>query len=292
MINYVTKLGSVYVGGKNPIRIMGILNTSLESFYKKSIKTTKLQITNTVKSMEFDGADFIDIGGMSTAPYLSTSVSEKVESARILNAIKIIQNVSNLPISVDTCRSNVAKVALEHGVEIINDISGLKYDEKMFNVIKKYRPSLILCAYDSKPVRGNYITSAKNLLRDSISIARSAGIPPNKIVIDPAIGFFRKSGKGSFFTKIKTDWLERDIFIIKNLKSMKQQYPILISVSNKSFIGKLLGKKNSTDRLYGSLAAEVVSVLNGADIIRTHNVAETKDAITIASALAGRHKGL
>ncbi len=80
MINYVTNLGSVSVGGKNPIRIMGILNTSLESFYKKSIKTTKQQITNTVKSMEIDGADFIDVGGMSTAPYLSTSVSEKVES--------------------------------------------------------------------------------------------------------------------------------------------------------------------------------------------------------------------
>lgn len=292
MINYVTNLGSVSVGGKNPIRIMGILNTSLESFYKKSIKTTKQQITNKVKSMEIDGADFIDIGGMSTAPYLSTSVSEKVESDRILNAIKIIQNVSDLPISVDTCRSNVARVALEHGVEIINDISGLKYDDKMIDVIKEYRPALILCAFGSKPVHGNYVTSAKNLLKDSITIARTAGIPSNKIVIDPAIGFFRKSGKGPFFTKIKTDWLERDVFIIKNLKSIKQQYPILISVSNKSFIGKLLGKKNSADRLYGSLAAEVVSVLNGADIIRTHNVAETKDAVTVAEKLSRRHKDL
>jgi dihydropteroate synthase len=292
MINHVTKLGNVDVGGKNPIRIMGILNTSLESFYKKSIKTTKEQITNTVKLMEIDGADFIDIGGMSTAPYLPTSVSEKVESDRILNAIKIIQNISNLPISVDTCRANVAKVALEHGIEIINDISGLKYDDKMIDVIEEYRPSLILCAFDSKTVLGNYVTTTKNLLKDSIKIAKIAGVPSNKIVIDPAIGFFRKSGKGSFFTKIKTDWLERDIFIIQNLKSLKQQYPILISVSNKSFIGKLLGKKNSSDRLFGSLAAEVVSVLNGADIIRTHNVAETKDAVTIASILSGRHKGL
>jgi len=292
MINHVTKLGNVCVGGKNPIRIMGILNTSLESFYKKSIKTTKQQITNTIKSMEIDGADFIDIGGMSTAPYLSTIVSDKVESDRILKAIKIIQNVSNLPISVDTCRSNVARVALEQGAEIINDISGLKYDNKMIDVIKEYQPSLILCAFDSKTVYGNYITTAKNLLKNSIKIARAAGITQNKIVIDPAIGFFRKSGQGSFFTKIETNWWERDVFIIKNLKLIKQQYPILISVSNKSFIGKLLGKKNSSDRLYGSLAAEVISVLNGADIIRTHNVAETKDAITIASNLSGRHKGL
>ena len=291
MINHVTNLGNVGVGGKNPVRIMGILNTSPESFYKKSIKITKQQITNTIKQMEIDGADFIDVGGMSTAPYLSTSVSEKIESQRILNAIHVIQNVSNLPISVDTCRANVAKSALEHGIEIINDISGLKYDDKMIDVIREYRPSLILCAFDSKTVVGD-IQSTKNLLKDSLKIAKIAGIPSNKIVLDPAIGFFRKTGKGSFFTKIKSDWLERDLTVIQNLKSIKQQYPILISVSNKSFIGKLLGKENVSDRLFGSLAAEVVSVLNGADIIRTHNVAETKDAITIAVKLSKRHKGL
>ena len=291
MINHVTKLGNVGVGGKNPVRIMGILNTSPESFYKKSIKTTKQQITNTIKQMEIDGADFIDIGGMSTAPYLSTSVSEKIESQRILNAIKIIQIVSDLPISVDTCRANVAKSALEHGIEIINDISGLKYDDKMIDVIREYNPSLILCAFDSKTVLGN-IQSTKNLLKDSIKIAKTAGIPSSKIVLDPAIGFFRKSGKGSFFTKIKSDWLKRDLSVIQNLKSIKQQYPILVSVSNKSFIGKLLGKENVSDRLFGSLAAEVVSVLNGADIIRTHNVAETKDVITIAAALSRIHKRL
>lgn len=291
MINHVTKIGNVGVGGKNPVRIMGILNTSPESFYKKSIKTTKQQITNTIKQIEIDGADFIDVGGMSTAPYLSTSVSEKIESQRILNAIKIIQNVSNLPISVDTCRANVAKSALEYGIEIINDISGLKYDDKMTDVIREYSPSLILCAFDSKTVVGN-IQSTKNLLKDSLKIAKTAGIPSSKIVLDPAIGFFRKSGKGSFFTKIKSDWLKRDLSVIQNLKSIKQQYPILISVSNKSFIGKLLGKENVSDRLFGSLAAEVVSVLNGADIIRTHNVAETKDAVMIAAKLSKRHKGL
>ncbi|MDO8641353.1 MAG: dihydropteroate synthase [Nitrosarchaeum sp.] len=291
MINHVTKLGNVGLGGKNPVRIMGILNTSPESFYKKSIKITKQQITNTIKQMEIDGVDFIDIGGMSTTPYLSTSVSEKIESQRILNALKIIQNVSNLPISVDTCRANVAKSALEYGIEILNDISGLKYDDKMIDVIREYRPSLILCAFDSKTVVGD-IQSTKNLLKDSLKIAKIAGIPSSKIVLDPAIGFFRKTGKGSFFTKIKSDWLERDLSVIQNLKSIKQQYPILVSVSNKSFIGKLLGKENVSDRLFGSIAAEVVSVLNGADIIRTHNVAETKDAITIAAKLSGIHKRL
>jgi dihydropteroate synthase len=291
MINHVAKLGNIGVGGKNPVRIMGILNTSPESFYKKSIKVTKQQIANTIKQMEIDGADFIDVGGMSTAPYLSTIVSEKIESQRILNAIKIIQNVSNLPISVDTCRANVAKSALEHGIEIINDISGLKYDDKMIDVIGKYFPSLVLCAFDSKTVTGNP-QSTKSLLKDSIRIAKTVGMQSSNVVLDPAIGFFRKSGSGSFFTKIKSDWIQRDLSIIQNLKSIKMEYPIMISVSNKSFIGKLLGKENVSDRLFGSLAAEVVSVLNGADIIRTHNVAETKDAITIASKLTKTRKGL
>ena len=288
----MAKIGNVSVGGKNPVRIMAILNTSSESFYKKSINTSKNHIKNTVKQMENQGANFIDVGGMSTAPYLSTMVSEKVESKRILNAIKIIQNFTNLPISVDTCRAKVAQDSLEHGVEIINDISGLKYDEKMQEVISKFIPSLILCAYNSKITLGNPVSSTKKLLKESLRIAKKSDIPSEKIVLDPAIGFFRKTGKGPFFTKIKSNWLKRDLSVIKNLNSIKQNYPVLISVSNKSFLGEILGKENPFDRLFGSIAAETVSVLNGANIIRTHNVEATKDAIIVASQLSKRHKGL
>jgi len=282
----VTRIANVGVGGKNPVRIMGILNTSPESFYKKSISTTKNDIKNSIKQMENDGVDFIDIGGMSTAPYLSTIVSEKVEIRRILDAIKIVQNNSNLPISIDTCRSNVARTALECGVEIINDISGLKFDKKMKDVISEFTSSLILCAYHSKTFSGNDIVLTKKFLRESLNIAKKSNIQSKKIVLDPAVGFFRKTGQGPFFTKIKSDWVKRDLSIIKNLKSIKQKYPILISVSNKSFIGNLLGKENTSDRLFGSIAAEAISVINGADIIRTHNVNATKDAITIASKLS------
>ena len=271
---------------------MGILNVSPESFYKKSVRTTKTQIKDAVKQMENEGADFVDVGGMSTAPYLSTTISEKLESSRVLDAVKIIQNVSNLPISVDTCRAKVAGDALEHGVEIINDVSGLKYDGKMQDVVSEYAPSLILCAYSSKPVFGNAVTATKKLLRDSLQIAKKSRISSEKIVLDPAIGFFRKTGRGPFFTKIRSDWVERDLSIIKNLKSIKQSHPILISVSNKSFLGNLLGKKNPSDRLIGSIAAEAASVMNGADIIRTHNVEATSEAITVASRLSKQHKGL
>lgn len=285
------KLDNIPVGGKNPVRIMGILNISPESFFKKSIRTSKQQISDTVKEMESTGADFIDIGGMSTAPYLSTLVSEKTESDRILDAIKIVQNVSNLPISIDTCRANVAKIALENGVKIINDISGLKYDPKMIDVVRKFKPSLILCAYNSKPITGNHISATKKLLQQSLSLAKTADISPSRIVLDPAIGFFRNSGKGNFFTKIKTDWLQRDLLVIQNLKRLGNGHPILISVSNKSFIGKILEKENPIDRLFGSIAAEVVSVINGANVIRTHNISQTFDAVKVASRLRS-HKGL
>ena len=280
MISYVNKLGNVSVGGSNPVRIMGILNTSPESFYKKSISTSRQRIVDAIHVMEDDGADFIDIGGMSTAPYLSTMVSEKTEANRIVNAVKIIQQKTNLPISVDTCRATIANEALELGVDIINDVTGLKYDPMMPKIIEKYCPSLILCAYDKKIITGNQLYETKQLLKKSLEIAKSVKIPKTNIVLDPAIGFFRKKGRGHFFTKIDSDWVKRDLLILKNLNSIKLSRPILVSVSNKSFIGKILKKENPSARLAGSLTAEAVCVLNGANIIRTHNVAKTKMVVT------------
>ena len=286
MINYVNKLGAIKVGGSNPVRIMGILNTSPESFYKKSISIGKRKIIETVHMMEEEGADFIDVGGMSTAPYLSTIVPEKTEISRIINAIKIIQHATNLPISVDTCRANVAKEALELGVDIINDVTGLKYDPTMQKIIEIYCPSLILCAYSQKIITGDQIQETKHLLKKSLKIAKLAKVPRTKIAIDPAIGFFRKKGRHSFFTKINSDWFKRDLLIVENLRSVKLNMPLLVSVSNKSFIGKILKNEDPLTRLAGSLSAEMACVLNGADIIRTHNVRETKKAIAAAQRLS------
>lgn len=285
----MNKLGPVNVGGANPVRIMGILNASPESFYKKSIKKGK-EIAHAVQQMEQDGADFVDVGAMSTAPYLTTMISEKQEIKRIIDAIKQIQNASNLPISVDTCRAGVAKAALDLGVDIINDVTGLKYDKEIVNVISKSQPSLVLCAYGKKPLGGNLIAQTKLLLKESVTLAKSAGIPTNKITLDPAIGFFRKTGKNPFYTKINSDWHKRDLDVLQNLSSVKSNFPILVSVSNKSFIGKILNRQDPSDRIFGSVAAEVISVLNGADIIRTHNVRQTKDAITIAEKFSRQSK--
>ena len=158
----MTKLGSLVVGKKNKTTIMGILNISTESFYKNSIKSSKSQISKHVSEMIENGAEIIDVGGMSTAPYLRTIVSEKVESERVTKAIKIIQNLSNIPISIDTCRATVANTALELGIDVINDISGLKYDKNMPKIIEKYNPSLILCPYSKNTVKGNPISETKN----------------------------------------------------------------------------------------------------------------------------------
>ena len=289
----MTKLGNLVVGRKNEITIMGILNISPESFYKNSIKLTKSQISKSLIEMEENGANIIDIGGMSTAPYLKTIVSEKIESERIIKTIKIIQNLSNIPISVDTCRASVANNALELGVDVINDISGLKYDKNMPKTIEKYNPSLILCSYSKKIVKGDAISETKKLLNESIMIAQNSQISKDKIVIDPAIGFFRRSSdvKNKLpYTKINYDWAERDMEIIKKLKLLKTTFPILVSISNKSFLGKILEKEDPTDRNTGTAIAEMLSIINGASIIRTHNPKITSDVIKFTKALTKKSK--
>jgi len=289
----MTKLGNFTVGRKNEITIMGILNVSPESFYKNSIKSTKSEIIKHVTDLEQNGANIIDIGGMSTAPYLKTIVSEKVESERVTKTIKIIQNLSNIPISVDTCRASVAKNALELGINVINDISGLKYDNNMPKIAEKYNPSLILSAYSKKLVKGNSISVTKKLLNESIKIAQKFHISKEKIIIDPAIGFFRRSYDVQNklpYTKINFDWAQRDIEIIRNLKLLKTTFPILISVSNKSFLGKILEKEDPTDRNTGTAIAEMLSIINGASIIRTHNPKITSDVIKLTNSLTKKFK--
>jgi dihydropteroate synthase len=286
------KLAGVRVGDSNPIRLMGIINTSPESFYKKSVFTDKQTVAKAAKLMEEDGADFIDVGGMSTAPYLKTQISEDKEINRITNAIEVIRKASKLPISIDTCRAKIAKVALQLGAEIINDVSGLKYDKKMIDVLEEYRPSVIVCAFSNELIRGDQIIQARKLINQSVSMAIKTGVSKNNIVVDPALGFFRKKAQGTLFTKINSDWLERDILVLKNLNKIKDRYPILVSISRKSFIGEILNEKDPEKRLYGSLAAETFAALNGADIIRTHNVKATGDIVKIVKNLKNLKKGL
>ena len=288
MINHMNRLGGVEVGRGRPVRIMGILNASPESFYKKSVRTSVDGIRDAVLGMERDGADFADVGGMSTAPYLRASTSEGTESRRVVRTVRAIREVSDIPVSVDTCRASVARAALECGADIVNDVSGLKFDSDMPGVIAEFKPSLVLGAYGTGTATGDLVEYARSALGQSVKIARDCGVPAGSIVLDPAIGFFRRSGSDGPFTRIRGDWTERDILTVRRLEFIGQGRPVLVSVSNKSFLGKMLGHDAPADRLYGSVAAEAVAVINGADIIRTHNVAQTRDAVTVASGLSGR----
>ena len=220
----MAKLGKLTVGNKNETKIMGIINISPESFYKNSIKITKSEISKTVKKMESEGASIIDVGAMSTAPYLKTVISEKQELNRISKSISIIQNVTNLPISIDTCRATVAEYALDSGIEIINDVSGLKFDKNMPKILEKFQPSVIVCAYSKKMIYNSHVTETKKLLQESIKIAKTAKIPKDKIVVDPAIGFFRNSGREFHLQK----------FVLIGLLGIFQFYKIYVLLKTSS----------------------------------------------------------
>jgi dihydropteroate synthase len=282
------KIGNLEIGNGKP-KIMGIINSSPESFYKESILIDKKNISERAREMELEGADLIDIGGMSTAPYLDTLVSENKEVERIQSAISAVKEVSTIPLSVDTPRANVAEVSIEMGVNLINDVTGLKYDEKMKSVIFSAGLPVIIGAYGNKSITYNSgdISETIGILQESILLAKETGINENKLIIDPLIGFFRTQGNNPFFTKIShQNWYERDIGIISNLKNLSiLSKPICISVSRKSFIGYLFNLTES-ERLIPSIVSQIACVLNGTDIIRTHDVKETRLALDMLKSLS------
>jgi dihydropteroate synthase len=270
-----------------PVRIMGIINVSSESFYKNSIKTSIQEISKTAIQMQENGADIIDIGAMSTAPYLETLIPLEEEIKRLKPAIEAVKSSCNLPISIDTPRSAVAQAAIEYGIDAINDITGLKHDRNMGNLLSKSHLPVIIGAFggNQSSTLGK-IPGTIEALRESLAIANKLKIKKNNIIIDPSIGFFRHEGKNPFYTKIRDiPWYIRDIEIISKLKRLKTfSKPICISASRKSFIGNLLNLKVE-DRLIPSVVSELVAVLNGANLIRTHNVRETAQALIMLELL-------
>lgn len=262
---------------------MGIINVSPESFYKDSIKRQEDEIQDMIIRMQDHGVDIVDVGGMSTAPYLKTLIPKDLESKRLHNAISAIRQISNIPISVDTVRSDVIRSLLKLEVNAINDVTGLKYDKNMPNLAYEHDLPVILGAYlsEGENLYGDGdIHDTSSLLSESIRIAKKSKIDNDKLIIDPSIGFFRKEGFNPFYSKTQgMDWYVRDIDIIANIKLLTSlKKPICVSISRKSFIGSLFGL-DIEDRLIPSIIAEMYSVINGASLLRTHNVKETRQAI-------------
>ncbi|NHJ47155.1 MAG: dihydropteroate synthase [Asgard group archaeon] len=253
---------------------MGVINLSPESFYKGSIKTGPGNILQTAIRQVKEGADIIDIGAKSTAPYLETEITPEAESDRALKGIEIIQTEVSKPISIDTTQSSVAEAALNAGAKMINDISGFHIDPKIPAIAREYDVPVIIGAHDINRFTGNPTERVIQALKSSIKIAENAKLDVGKIIVDPDIGFHRiKDFK----------WYKIDAHILMNLHQLIKSFnvPVCIGLSRKSFIGKILDIKEPKDRLFGSLGATSVAVLHGANIIRTHDVRETLELIRV-----------
>jgi dihydropteroate synthase len=273
-------LAGVEVGDGFPVRLVGAINVSPESFYHGSVAATEDSVKQLAERMAAEGADLLDIGAMSTAPYLPTEIPEAEEIQRVTWAIGIVRRVASLPLSVDTTRSQVALAALDAGADVINDVSGLRRDPGMGEIVAKRARGVIIMASEIAPEARDPIGTVRGLLEESLQIVWRAGVPEHRIVVDPGIGFFRKA---------LLPWYEWDCEVLRRLGDLKTlDRPVLVGVSRKSFIGQLLGQADPAERLGGSLAATAVAVVNGAHMIRTHDVGPSREVIRVAEALRPR----
>lgn len=270
---HTTRICGLEIGAGNNVRVMGVLNLSPESFYRGSIATDPNDICTTVESMEKGGADIIDVGAASTAPksvYGTMNVNQDEELKRVREALGLIVETTRLPVSIDTKSASVAEAALDMGASIINDISGLRSDSRMAKLVADRDVPIVVMANCGEPCLS--VEAALDSLSSSIKNAIDAGVDRNQIIVDPGIGF----GKPS----------EVDCAFLRNLRlfSLLGQ-PLLVGVSRKAFIGELLCLPDPAQRLTGTIAATSIAVLNGADIIRAHDVVEARVAAVIGEAL-------
>lgn len=254
----------------NHTYIMAILNITPDSFsdggsynnIDAALKQTELLIK--------DGADIIDIGGESTRPGY-TMISPEEEIMRVAPVIRAIKSRFDIPVSVDTYKSLVAKEALIQGADLINDIWGFKYDDQMAAVVKAYNGACCLMHNRDKAGYNNLIQDCIDQLKQSIDIAKAAEIPENKIMIDPGVGF----GKT----------LEDNLKVIHHLEKFNALgFPVLLGASRKSCIGFTLDVPVD-DRLIGTTVTSVMAVMAHTAFVRVHDVKENVQAIKMAEAI-------
>jgi len=259
---------------------MGVLNLSPESFYAGSVTATFPSLVARALQMVESGAGLIDVGARSTAPYRRSDITPDEERRRLGPAVEALAAKLPVPVSADTTRAEVAETALEAGARIVNDVSGLA-DPAMGRVVSSHGASVVLMAHpDSAPSpRPGPVATVRAALLAALQRARQAAIADDNVVLDPGIGFFRDEA---------LPWDEWDARILADLAALADLgRPLAVGVSRKSFIDAITGRADPADRLAGSLAATAIAVVNGAALIRTHDVAETRDAVRVAERLAG-----
>jgi len=274
-------LAGVHLGDGLPVAVMGALNVSPASFYAGSVVTKADDLLRAGERMAREGASFLDVGAMSTAPYLSGSISASEEAERLGWAVTILTSKLGVPVSADTSRAEPARAALEAGAAVINDVRGLTADPALASLVADAGAGVILMASERGGAEGQGpMDSVMDLLDESLRIASQAGIAGESVVVDPGIGFFRRRGIA---------WHEWDCEILAGLSRLRDLgHPVCVGVSRKSFVGEIAGEPDPARRLPGSLAAVAAAVLGGAHLVRAHDVAETVQAVRVAESI--RHR--
>jgi len=275
--NFILRCGEHTIDLNTKPALMGILNVTPDSFSDGGLYNTRQKAMNRVDEIIAQGADIIDIGGESTRPS-AEPVTEKEESARVISLIKEIVKKFNLPVSIDTRKTEVAKKALDAGACIVNNVGGLKENEELGKIVAHYDVPIILMH-----MRGNPQTMQKDIkyrsvisdiieeLKNSIVMAHDAGIREDNILVDPGIGF----GKTT----------EDNLKIINRINEFKiLGKPVVLGPSRKSFIGNVLNL-DVKERLEGTLATVAYAVLNDVNVIRVHDVAQTRRVIDMIKAI-------
>ena len=252
---------------------MGILNATPDSFWEKSRAGSLAGGVSRALALVADGADIIDIGGESTRPG-SAYVGEEEEISRVIPLVCAIRKESDVPISVDTRKASVMRAAIDSGADICNDISALEDDPELAPLVARAGVPVILMHKKGVPVSmqdsPSYADPVREVAEYLFAQARFAverGIAPDRIVLDPGIGFGKR--------------YEDNCALIDGLAEIvRGGYPVLMALSRKSCVGTMTGRETA-DRLAGTLAANLVAVQNGASFLRVHDVRETVDTLSV-----------
>jgi dihydropteroate synthase len=253
--------------------VMGILNCTPDSFYPASRSLTIKDALKAAREMVQAGVDIVDVGGESTRPG-SDPVDAEEEVRRVIPVIQSLRAESDVMISVDTRKKDVAERALDAGADFINDISGLRHNEDLARLVARRRVPIVLMHMRGSPKTMQRAPSYKNTiseilreLQPSVAAAIGAGVDPSMIIIDPGVGFGKR--------------IQDNLRIIKELASLKSlDFPILIGLSRKSFIGEILDRPVEK-RLIGTITANTLAIINGANIIRVHDVSDAVEMVKI-----------
>ncbi|MDH3492059.1 MAG: dihydropteroate synthase [Acidobacteriota bacterium] len=262
--------------------VMGILNVTPDSFSDGGKHVTVESAVRAADKLAEEGADILDIGGESTRPG-SKEVDASEEIRRVLPVLEAVRKRTDLPLSVDTTKSVVARAAVEAGAEIINDISGLRFDPQMAAVAAETKAGLVVMhlrgsfesMHKTRP-GGAIVSDVIEGLRRRVEKAEGSGVSPGSICIDPGIGFSKT--------------FEQTIDLMRHLErvaSAFEEYPLLVAISRKSFIGRITGEPDSAKRLAGTIAANCLAVSAGANIVRVHDVKAAVDSIKVMRAIRG-----